>query len=187
MDTLTLLNSRRSVKNLTAPGPNPEQLAHILQAALHVPDHGKLHPYRFIVIQNESMDKFETLLKQAAVEFNMDENSSKKIERIARQTPLVIAVVAKIDPNIGKVPPAEQLLSAGCAAYSIQLAANALGFDNVWISGKWVKGSALRKACACSEQDEIIALLRIGSDKDKDEKIERERKNADLNRLVSYL
>ncbi|VEH67385.1 nitroreductase-like protein [Rodentibacter pneumotropicus] len=76
---------------------------------------------------------------------------------------MVIAVVAKINPDVEKVPTWEQLVTAGCAAYGIQLAANAQGFDNVWITGKWINSSALRHALGCREKDEIVALLMLGT------------------------
>lgn len=74
---------------------------------------------------------------------------------------------SKIDPTIAKVPDWEQMLSAGCATYGLQLAAQAQGFDNVWISGKWVNGTALREAFGCREQDRVIALVMIGTGMEK--------------------
>ncbi|EJS90695.1 hypothetical protein AAUPMC_07204, partial [Pasteurella multocida subsp. multocida str. Anand1_cattle] len=78
----------------------------------------------------------------------------------------------------------EQMLSAGCATYAIQLAANAQGFANVWITGKWVNGSKLRHAFDCAEHDKVIALLMLGS---AEEKMDREKKSQDLSQFVSYL
>ena len=57
MDTLTLLTTRRSNKKLIAPAPNKEQLEKIFQAALRAPDHGKLQPYHFVVIEHEGLNK----------------------------------------------------------------------------------------------------------------------------------
>lgn len=62
MDALTLLTTRKSNKKLTTPAPNAEQLERIFEAAMRAPDHGKLHPYHFIVMKNESLNKLETLL-----------------------------------------------------------------------------------------------------------------------------
>ncbi len=55
---------------MTAPAPNAEQLERIFEAAMHVPDHGKLHPYHFVVMENDGLNKLETLLKAAVVEFD---------------------------------------------------------------------------------------------------------------------
>ena len=73
MDALTLLTTRKSNKKLTSPAPNTEQLELILQAAMHAPDHGKLHPYHFVVMENDGLNKLETLLKAAVVEFDLGE------------------------------------------------------------------------------------------------------------------
>lgn len=97
---------------------------------------------------------------------------------------MVIAVIAKINKALPKVPAWEQMLSAGCATYAIQLAANAQGFANVWITGKWVNGSKLRHAFDCAEHDKVIALLMLGS---AEEKMDREKKSQDLSQFVSYL
>ena len=55
MDALKLLTERYSEKKLSAPAPNKDQLAQIFQAALRSPDHGRLQPYRFIVIEQDKM------------------------------------------------------------------------------------------------------------------------------------
>ena len=184
MDALTLLTTRKSNKKLTAPAPNAEQLELILQAAMHAPDHGKLHPYHFVVMENDGLNKLETLLKAAVVEFDLGEEKLKKAENLAYRAPMVIGVVAKIDSTIAKVPGWEQMLSAGCATYGLQLAAQAQGFDNVWISGKWVNGTALREAFRCHEQDRVIALAMIGTGM---EKAERECRVIDTKDFVTYL
>lgn len=184
METLTLLTTRRSNKKLTTPAPNAEQLELIFQAALHAPDHGKLRPYHFIVMENEGLDKLETLLKAAVDEFDLGEDKLKKAKKLAHRAPMVIGVVAKIDPNIEKIPGWEQMLTAGAATYAMQLAANAQGFDNVWISGKWVNGSALREAFGCREHDRVVALLMVGTGA---EKIERETRQVDLSEFVTAL
>ncbi|OOF70236.1 NAD(P)H nitroreductase [Rodentibacter caecimuris] len=163
MDALQLLTTRRSNKKLTSPAPNPQQLEHIFQAALHTPDHGKLQPYRFIVIEKEGLHRFADLLKQAVGELNLGEERLKKAEGLANRAPMIIGVVAKINKDIAKVPAWEQMLTAGAATYAIQLAANAQGFDNIWLTGPWVDGSALRHAFGCEKQDKIVGLVMLGT------------------------
>ncbi|WP_233112512.1 NAD(P)H nitroreductase [Aggregatibacter actinomycetemcomitans] len=183
MDALQLLTERSSEKRLNAPAPTPQQLDLIFQAALRAPDHGKLQPYRFIVIEQAKMNNFSELLKDAVQEFDLGEERLKKAENLATRAPMIIGVVAKLDPSIKKVPEWEQLLCAGCATYAIQLASNALGFKNVWISGPWLDGAALREAFHCSAQDKIIGFVMIGS---TEEKAEREKKTVNCSELVSY-
>ncbi|GJJ79384.1 NAD(P)H nitroreductase [Pasteurella canis] len=183
MDALQLLINRRSEKKLTTPAPNKTQLELIFQAALNVPDHGRLHPYRFVVIEEEALNKFGTLLKEAVYEFELGDEKLKKAENLAQRAPMIIAVVAKINKE-AKVPAWEQMLCAACSTYAIQLAANAQGFANVWITGKWVDGNALRQALRCQESEKIIALLMIGTAEDK---LEREKRIQDTDEFVQYL
>lgn len=161
MDTLALLTTRRSTKSLTAPAPDELQLDSILQAATQVPDHGDLTPWQFTVIQSEEgMNRFRQLLRDTVTTLNFGEDSMKKAERVGNMAPMVIAVTAK--HKMGK-PEWEQHLSAGCAAYAIQLAAKAQGFDSVWITGLWVNSPLLREALACAEKDKIIGLIMLGT------------------------
>lgn len=165
---LTLLQHRRSSKQFGDQAPNSEQLEQILKAGLRVPDHGRMKPYHFVVIEKSGMPILHECFKSAAIEFEMDEKNAIKADKLANQAPMIIGVVAKLDHDSEKVPAWEQMISAGCAAYAMQLAANAQGFDTVWISKKWVEGSALRQAFGCTERDKVIGLLLIGSPKEGD-------------------
>ena len=169
MDILDLLHHRRSSKQFGDVAPNAEQLDAILKAALRAPDHGRMKPYHFVVIQKSGMPKFHECLKSAAIEFEMDEKNAAKADKLANQAPMVIGVVAKLDHESVKVPVWEQIVCAGCATYAMQLAANAQGFDTVWITKKWVESTAIREAFGCAETDKVIGLLMIGSPKDGEE------------------
>ncbi|MBE2893683.1 nitroreductase family protein [Spirabiliibacterium falconis] len=163
MHAMDLLLQRRSTKKLIEPAPNAEQLEKMIQAAMHAPDHGKLKPYRFVVIDKAGQDKLEHLLISAVEELNLGEERKAKAHSVSHRAPMIIAVVAKVNPDLEKVPGWEQMLCAGCATYGLQLAANAQGFDNVWVTGPWVEGSALRQALGCGAHDKVIALVMIGT------------------------
>lgn len=161
MDTLTLLTTRRSTKNLAAPAPDELQIETILQAATQVPDHGHLTPWHFVVIQSEEgMQRFRQILKDTVTTLNFGEEAMKKAERVGNMAPVVLAVIAK--QQSGK-PEWEQTLSAGCAVYAAQLAAKAQGFDSVWITGMWVNSPLLKEAFACEDKDKIIGLIMLGT------------------------
>ncbi|MDO5059013.1 MAG: nitroreductase family protein [Neisseria sp.] len=164
-DTLELLTTRRSTKTLAAPAPDELQLDTILQAATQVPDHGLLTPYRFVVIQSEEgIARYQQLLRDTVALFKMGEEAAAKAERVGKMAPMTIAVIASpVVSGENRKPEWEQHLSAGCAAYAVQLAAKAQGFDNVWISGIWVNSPLLREAFACAEHEKIIGLIKIGT------------------------
>ena len=152
MDALTLLTQRKSNKKLMAPAPSQVQLEQMFQAALRAPDHGKLEPYHFVVMQGTGLSKLENLLKAAVTEFNLGEERLKKAENFARRAPMVIAVIAKINHEVKKVPGWEQMLTAGAATYAIQLAGNALGFESFWATGPLVEGRELRETFGCDKK-----------------------------------
>ncbi|WP_049349029.1 nitroreductase family protein [Neisseria lactamica] len=165
MDALNLLTTRRSSKKLAAPAPNAKQLEQMLQAATQVPDHGNMRPYRFTVIQSETgLERFRSLLSKTVTELNFGDDAMKKAERVGNMAPMIIGVTFVPNREVAKPKPEwEQMLTAGCAAYALQLAASAQGFDNVWITGMWVNSPLLREAFECTDKDKIIGLMMIGS------------------------
>lgn len=161
MDILDLLTTRRSCYALTSPAPDELQLDTILQAATQVPDHGGLTPWRFIVIQSaDGIARFQAALRDAAADLNMGEKTLAKAEKVGKFAPLVIAVIAS--PQKGK-PEWEQQMSAACAAYAVQLAAKAQGFDNAWITGLWCGAPVMRQAFGCTDAEKVIGLIMIGT------------------------
>lgn len=184
MNTLDLLQRRRSSKKFGEIAPTKEVLEQMFKAALRAPDHGRLKPYRFVVIENTSL--FQQCLIAAAEEFELGENGLAKASKLANQSPCVVATIAKLDEQNAKVPVWEQQITAGCATYALQLAANTLGFETVWISKHWIKGSAMRQALNCLENEQIIGFILIGSPQDK-ETITTASEPESIEGFVSYL
>lgn len=184
MNALELLTTRRSSKKLAAPAPNAEQLEIMLQAATQVPDHGNMRPFKFTVIQSEDgLNRFRELLRQTAVELNFGEESMRKAEKVGNMAPMVIGVTFAPNKEVPKPKPEwEQMLSAACSAYAMQLAATAQGFDNVWITGLWVNSPLLREAFGCGDKDKIIALIMVGTP----EETSCGAKNTDLTQFATY-
>ncbi|MGN6887961.1 nitroreductase family protein, partial [Neisseria sp. P0014.S008] len=108
--------------------------------ATQVPDHGNMRPFRFTVIQSEAgLQRFRELLSKTVTELNFGDDAMKKAERVGNMAPMIIGVTFAPNREVAKPKPEwEQMLTAGCAAYALQLAASAQGFDNVWITGMWV-------------------------------------------------
>src|ERR1044072_4470376 len=136
-EDLDLLKTRRSVKpiELTGPGPAPAELDTLLTVASRVPDHGKLTPWRFIVVEGDARAKAgETIAAvfRAANPQATDEQVAFERNRLAR-APLVVAVVSRAAPHV-KIPEWEQVLSSGAAAMNLVTAAHSLGFAAKWIT-----------------------------------------------------
>jgi nitroreductase len=164
-DALDLLKTRRSVKpmELGGPGPSAGEIDTLLTIAARVPDHGKLAPWRFIVIEGEARLKAgETI---AAI-FRADhgEATPEQIEferkRLAR-APLVIAVVSRAAPHV-KIPEWEQQLSAGAAAMSLVIAAHAMGYAASWITEWYAYDRRVLAALGLDDFERIAGFVHIG-------------------------
>jgi len=165
MDALTLLHERSSMGKLMGPPPSPEQLEAIYRAALRAPDHKELRPWRFIEFSGEGLARLGELFAEA--EFREDPHASDATLNSARKKPLrapmIIAVIAKVAPDEPKVPKIEQVISAGCAAHGILLAAHAQGLGAMWRSGKYAFDTTVRKGLGLAEDDEVVAFLYLGT------------------------
>jgi nitroreductase len=155
--------TRRSGKarELIAPGPGPEALASILQMAARTPDHGKLFPWRFIVIDDR--DRFAALLKRAFVAANPDARSAQIEAAIAPayHSPTLIVLLYAPQPS-AKIPEWEQQLSVGAVAMNLLHAAHALGFASNWLTG-WAAYDEVVRAELCQETEQIAGFFYIGT------------------------
>lgn len=158
---LALLRTRRSGKprDLTAPGPDTDELRTILEIAARTPDHGKLAPWRFVVIADR--EAFAEML-QAAAAGDPAAPDTAALDQFARQAPMVVAVLSTPDPA-SKIPVWEQELSAGAACMNLLHAAHALGYAGGWLTG-WAAFSRL--VCASlggAEGDRVAGFVFIGT------------------------
>jgi nitroreductase len=132
---IDLLLTRRSGKarDLVAPGPSPDELTTILSAAARVPDHGKLAPWAFVVIEDRAAlsELLQRLYRQDKPEAGRLELEA--MDAFARQAPALVALVST--PRESHIPLWEQQLSAGAAAQNLLVAAHALGFAGNWLTG----------------------------------------------------
>ncbi len=162
MDALTLLLQRNSVAQLQAPAPEGEALATILQAGLRAPDHGSLTPWLFLLAQGEGLSRLGEQLALAAQVRGESEDAIAKARQAPLRAPLVITVVARVQPH-DKVPRLEQELSAGCAVMAMQMAAQAQGFGGIWRSGWFMFDRGLHQSLGLGEQDQIVGFLYLGT------------------------
>lgn len=162
---LALLRTRRSGKprDMIEPGPNAAQLHDILSAAIRVPDHGKLAPWRFVTVGSEQ----RTALARVIVDAYRTEKSDagrleiEAMEQFAHQAPtLVVALSAPVAGS--KIPVWEQELSAGAAIMNLLLAAHASGFVGSWLTGWPSYNEAVRDAFG-QAGERIAGFVFIGS------------------------
>lgn len=162
---LALLETRRSgrPRDLVAPGPDAAQLRRILAIATRTPDHGKLHPWRFVEVGADARADFAALLDRAYRAANPAPGrlEIEANERFAHQAPTLI--VALSSPTEGhKIPLWEQELSCGAACMNLELAAHALGFAAGWVTG-WAAYSPIVRDAFGAAPERIAGFLFIGT------------------------
>ena len=162
---LSLLRTRRSgrPRDMVEPGPTPDELRQILEIGMRTPDHGKLHPWRFVHVARNQRDAFAELLQRA---YRLDNPEPGRLEveateRFARQAPELVVVLSS--PTLGhKIPVWEQELSCGAAVMNLHLAAHAFGYVAGLVTG-WAAYSetVLRAFGALPER--IAGFVYIGT------------------------
>jgi nitroreductase len=130
------LSARQSypAKTMTGPAPSRVELEPILTAALRVPDHGKLEPWRLIVLERAALDRLAAFAEQRAGDTGLDAEQAAKGRGQFARSQLCVAVVSAPVPGT-KVPESEQILSAGALCQNLLNAAQAAGWAACWLSG----------------------------------------------------
>lgn len=162
---LALLQTRRSGKprDLIAPGPDDAQLRRILEVALRTPDHGKLAPWRFVIVPAGARAALAALLERA---YRAEKPDAGRLEiesmhQFAHQAPtLVVAIAAPVAGS--KIPVWEQELSVGAAIMNLLHGAHALGFAGGWLTG-WPSYNEDVRAAFAGRGERIAGFVFIGT------------------------
>ena len=163
---LDFLHSRRSrpAKTLIAPAPTREDLMPLLTAAARTPDHGKLEPWRFIVVEKGAMQRLGDLTAEAGARLG---KSSEDIAKARSQFDLgqLAVVVVEIQKDSPKIPPLEMTYSAGAVCLALLNAALAAGWGANWLSG-WMSHDRgfCKAAFDLAENERIAGLIHIATE-----------------------
>ncbi len=163
---LSLLQQRHSVpsRQLGEPGPDQATLHALLEASIRVPDHGKLVPFRLILLQGAAKLEFGERLAAVGLR-NKPEMAGSKLDKERRRysfAPLVVAVIARIDAD-SKIPEVEQILCAGNVAHNLLLGAYALGFGAQWLTGWAAYDRDAAAVLGLAAHERVIAFIHIGT------------------------
>jgi nitroreductase len=165
MDAMELLRTRYSALKLGEPPPSAQAVQAMLESAARVPDHGRLPPWRLILIQGDARLRFGEVLAEALSRRNVladDQALAREQEKVLR-APLIIVVATRCDRS-ARIPVIEQILSGGCAAHSIMLAAFAQGLGALWRTGESAYDNAVKRALGVEPDDLIIGFIYVGTD-----------------------
>lgn len=182
---LTFLLTRRSrpAKTLTTPVPTREELLPILTAAARSPDHGKLEPWRFIVIQGAAMARLADLAEHRGMALGKSEEDIAKGRSQFDQGHLAVAVIEVQKPS-DKIPAIEQSYSVGAVCLALLNAALASGWGANWLSG-WPSHDPAFCAdgLGLSDGERIAGFIHIGTERIAPP----ERPRPDLNDITSWV
>ena len=180
---IALLRHRRSTMpdDLHAPGPTSEELDGIVEIALRVPDHGRLGPWRLVMIAGEAKDRWLERLF-ALAENREDAAKSRVSTRKLKSAPLVIAVISSPTPG-HKVPEWEQVLSAGAVAMNLVNGAAAFGYGANWLTGWHAYDEAATALLGLAENESVAGVVLVGTAAQR----AAERDRADPGRVVTWL
>jgi len=162
-----LMDSRRTIlpKRLFAPGPDATQLQRILEAAAHAPDHGKLLPWRFVVIPDAARAELGETFCTALLE--RDPAATSEQQQQAREkalrAPLLLMLVVEDQRGDADIDLMERVLSAGCAVQNMLLMATAMGFGSALTSGKALKSNGLRQLFQLKAQEHALCFISVGT------------------------
>jgi len=160
---LDQLLGRRSVGPLQEPAPDGADLDLILDAGLRAPDHGRLKPWRFVVIRGDARLAFGEKLGEAAG-VRDPANAAALAERYrawVRRTPMLIAVGAVVRP--GNIPEIEQVLSAGAAAMNMLNALHMLGYGGMWVTGPNTYDATVNRLLGFEAPSRLVGILTAGT------------------------
>lgn len=162
---LSLLATRRSARprEMVEPGPDSTQLEKMLEIAARTPDHGKLSPWRFVIVEKTARGALSELLTSAyrAEKPDAGRLEIEAMESFANFAPTLVIVLSS--PRMSsKIPVWEQQLSAGAVCMNLLHAAHAMGFTAGWITGWPAFNDDVRNAFG-TEEERIAGFIYIGT------------------------
>ncbi|WP_342078469.1 nitroreductase [Yoonia sp. SS1-5] len=182
---LDFLLTRRSrpAKTLTTPVPDRATVAKILTAAARTPDHGKLEPWRFIVLQKQALGRLATLVETRGRDLGLPDDQVAKAVAQYQNADLAVAVVSSPRPS-EKIPRIEQVYSAGAVCLALLNAALAAGWGANWLSG-WASHDPtfIRTGLGLAEHEQVAGLIHLGTETS----VPPERPRPDLAAITTWV
>lgn len=135
----------------------------MFRAAMRVPDHGQLTPWRFIIYRGEARERVGRLLVELAENREGPLSDARRNQELTRfsRAPLVIGVVSSPKESI-KIPQWEMFLSGGMAAMNLMIAANALGYHTNMITNWYSDVEEGRRLLGLAPDERVVGFVHIG-------------------------
>lgn len=172
-EVLRFLATRRSASAVTlgGPGPSTDEIRTLIALATRVPDHGKLAPWRFIVLEGEGKAAFAAKL-EALAQSRGDAKAAAKLVKL-KTPPMGVAVVSATRNH--EIPQWEQLLSSGAVCTTLLYAAQAMGYGANWITDWYAYDGEAKAILGLSPEENVAGFVLMGTPREPP--LERERPN----------
>lgn len=158
----------------------------ILKAARSTPDHGKLYPWKFLIIEDDKRERLGNIFADALIQ--RDPTVTEALIKKEKSRPLraqtIVTIIADIVENNPKVPPVEQICSAAMAVQNMLLAAHIKQIGSILLTGKNAHDNYVKEKLGLMEKDVIIGFLYLGY---VDQPINIPSKRPNINNFVSYM
>jgi nitroreductase len=165
MELFDAIDTRSSAARLIEPGPTAQHLARILEAAGRAPDHGRMKPWRFCVLDDALKEKFARAAaeaKRARFPALTDEQLAADREKMMR-SPTIVVVGCAVRLDNPKVPEIEQVIAVGAAVQNLCLAAHDLGYGVMWKTGPAAYDDSVKAAIGLQPHDRIVGIMHLGT------------------------
>lgn len=178
-----LTRRSRPAKTLTGPVPTREELMPILTAAARTPDHGKLEPWRFVVLEGAALVRVAATAETRATEMGRSDDDIAKARKQFDDSQMCVAVISAVKDS-PKIPEIEQVYSAGAVCLALVNAALASGWGANWLSG-WISHDPQfgQDALGLEPHEKIAGFIHLGTETSTPP----ERPRPDLEKMVSWL
>lgn len=152
------------IQDLKEPGPSDGEIETMIRVATHVPDHGRLEPWRFILYRGAARERVGELLVDLAEKREGPLSEVRRSQERARfsRAPLVIGVISSPKEH-PKIPQWEMFLSGGAAAMSLVYAANALGYATNWITNWYSDTEEGRRLLGLAPHERMVGFVHVGT------------------------
>jgi nitroreductase len=165
MELFEAINTRSTAGRLVEQGPTAEQLQMLIAAASRAPDHGRMKPWRFVVVNGAARETFATAVaeaRRARLPDMTDDQIVAEKDKV-RRSPAIMVVGCAITKGNSKVPEIEQVIAVGAAVENMLLAANAMGLGAMWKTGPAAYDAGVKAAVGLDRDDHIVAILHLGT------------------------
>lgn len=163
MNLIEGIRSRASAVKLGEPAPTQEQVRTILEAGLRAPDHGRLKPWRFVVLEgaarNKLGDAMANVLRKKAPQSTQAQLDGERAKPM--RAPTIIVVAARTMK--GKIPEIEQIAAVAAGVQNMFLTAHALGLGAMWKTGGAAYDPDVKTTLGLLPEDHIVAFLYLGT------------------------